>query len=150
MMKNAVLMGIDFGERRIGIALSDAEQRIAIGHSTLDSRIEKDPILKLLAISKEFDVRGIVIGYPIRTDTGLPGEKAFVIDKFIEELQAIVNLPVYREDEAFSSTLAQQRISQRGKKSFKKKSRGAMKNEIDRIAACIILQDYLDQHREYQ
>ncbi len=143
-MKKTTLLGLDFGERRIGVALSDPDHTIAIGLTTIDCKKNPDifPLLKTI-IDDEL-VGGIVVGYPLRTD-GIekPGGKTEAVDVFIAELEKKLNLPVYREDEAYTSQLAQASLKTR---SHKKKRPD--KAAIDRVAACYILQDYLNRKGE--
>ena len=143
------MLGIDFGERRIGLALSDAERILATGYDTLDRQKVSDIFGALGDIISEEDVGQIVIGYPIRTDgQKKPGDKTEAVDAFITELESRFKLPVEREDEAFTSVMAQNALKQRtGGKSTHRRGRGRKpdKGAIDRLAACYILQDWLDR-----
>ncbi len=148
-MKFTTVMGLDFGERRIGIALSDPSRLIASGYSTIDRRKTPDYLKALEAIIREEDVAHIVVGYPLRTDgRKLPGDKTEAVDAFIAELEARFGLPTDREDEAYTSSLAQEVLRQRGglrHNRQNKHKREEDKSAIDRVAACFILQDWLDR-----
>ncbi len=137
------LMGIDFGERRIGIALSDLSQSISSPYTTIDTRENPDPFLAIGRILENEAVEGFVVGYPLRTD-GKPSEKVEAVETFISELESRFPIPVIREDERFSSSRAEDYL--RGLKRGKKK--GNRKAMVDRIAASIILQDYLNRKGE--
>jgi putative holliday junction resolvase len=142
--RKTTLLGLDFGERRIGVALSDPDQLIAIGLTTLDCKQTPNIFPYLKGIIAEEDVSGIVVGYPLRTD-GIekPGSKTEAVDAFIAELEEKLQLPVYREDEAYTSQLAQASLKARGGKKGRNN-----KADIDRVAACYILQDYLNRQKE--
>lgn len=148
MIPGAVL-GLDFGERRIGVALSDAERMIASGLTTIDRRKHPDAFAVLATIVRERKVTAFVVGYPLRTDgVEKPGAKTEAVDAFVTELKERFNLPVHLEDEAFTSSLAADSL--RARRPAPKRPRGARdwardKAEIDRVAACFILQDWLDR-----
>lgn len=148
-MKSTTILGLDFGERRIGVALSDVGKSLATGLTTIDRRKTPDHLAALAEIIREESVEAIVVGYPLRTDGAAPpGAKTEAVDAFIAELEARFALPVHREDEAHTSQLAQQSLKSRGKKTNKRPRGGwsQAKAEIDRVAACYILQDFLDNH----
>jgi putative Holliday junction resolvase len=148
------VLGLDFGERRIGVALSDPERMLASGLLTVDRKKQPDfwkPLGEIIAGKK---VTAIVVGYPLRTD-GLekPGGKTEAVDGFVRELKEHFGLPVHLEDESFTSSMAADSL--RGRGTGKNGGRSARnktprdwareKAEIDRVAACFILQDWLDR-----
>ena len=144
-MKATTILGLDFGERRIGVALSDIGKTLATGLTTLDCRQNPNYLSALGDIIREEDVEAIVVGYPLRTDGKIAaGAKTEAVDAFIAKLEAKFGLPVHREDESFTSAMASQSLKARGKKKRGRKDHGRDKAEIDRVAACFILQDYLD------
>jgi putative holliday junction resolvase len=145
-MKATTILGLDFGERRIGVALSDIGKTIATGLMTLDCRRDPNFLEAIGDIIREEGVEAIVIGYPLRTDGKIvAGGKTEAVDAFIEKLEKKFHLPIHREDESFTSMLAAQSLKARSKK---KRGRQPDKGEIDRVAACYILQDYLDNGAE--
>ena len=142
-MKKGSLLGIDYGERRIGLAISDPEQKIAFGVTTID--VKNNSLWKYLEeIIKEENIVKLIVGYPLRTD-GKESDKAKKVDNFIIELENHFSLPVAREDEAFTSSVAKDIIKNRATKK-KHKNMRTQKEEIDKLAACILLQDYLDRN----
>lgn len=151
-MKFTTVLGLDFGERRIGVALSDTRRLIATGITTIDRRQTPNYLKILSAIIQEEDVAQIVVGYPLRTDGQRKrGDKTEAVDTFIAELENHFHLPVAREDEAFTSSLAQDSLRQQGKlqhNRHSKRQREDAKAAIDRVAACYILQDWLDRQGE--
>ena len=152
-MRATTILGLDFGERRIGVALSDAGKTLATGLTTLDCRANPGWMEALGDIIREEDVEAIVVGYPLRTDgKTVAGGKTEAVDAFIAKLETAFKLPVHREDESFTSSMATASLKARGGGGGKKKSgrahardRQKAKAEIDRVAACYILQDWLDR-----
>ncbi|MFM7387664.1 MAG: Holliday junction resolvase RuvX [Bacteroidota bacterium] len=131
----AVMVGIDFGLKRTGIAVTDAEQRIASPHCTVSSE-------KLLDWLKSFHgTQGIgclVLGFPL----SLNGEPTHVTQNVLllkevleKEFQGV---PVFLQDERYTSKRASRAIHLMGKKRMNKD-----KELIDKVSAALILQDYL-------
>lgn len=155
-MKATTILGLDFGERRIGVAISDPGKTLATGLTTLDCRANPGWLEALGDIIREEDVAAIVVGYPVRTDGKLvAGGKTEAVDAFIAKLEAAFGLPVHREDESFTSAMAAASLKARGggpgrgkRKTGKAfaRDRQRAKAEIDRVAACYILQDWLDHN----
>jgi putative holliday junction resolvase len=155
-MKATTILGLDFGERRIGVAISDPGKTLATGLTTLDCRANPGWMEALGDIIREEDVGAIVVGYPVRTDgKTVAGGKTEAVDAFIAKLEAAFGLPVHREDESFTSALAAASLKARGGGSGRGKrktgkafarDRQRAKAEIDRVAACYILQDWLDHN----
>lgn len=145
------VLGLDFGERRIGVALSDAERMIATGLLTLDRKKEPDTFAALGDLIAKKKATAIVVGYPLRTDgVEKAGAKTEAVDAFVAELKERFGLPVHLEDEAFTSSMAADSLRNRkqGKSARKPKTPkdwAREKAEIDRVAACFILQDWLDR-----
>jgi putative Holliday junction resolvase len=140
---------LDFGERRIGVALSDAERMIATGLTTIDRKKQPDALGALATIIRERKVTALVVGYPLRTD-GIEkaGAKTEAVDAFVVELKERFGLPVHLEDEAFTSSMAADSL--RSRRPASKRPKGPKdwardKAEIDRVAACFILQDWINR-----
>jgi putative Holliday junction resolvase len=132
-------LGIDYGERRIGLAYGDE-----LGVATpIAAAVDKDPTARLKQILKEVDQRKVsqlVVGYPYNMD-GSVGFKAKEVDAFIELLEKETGLPVVRIDERLTSKVVEEGLGLRGRKERELRSSGV----VDSGAACLILQDYLDQ-----
>ena len=144
-MGKGPVLGLDFGERRIGVALSDPERLIATGLTTLDRRKQPNPLPALEEIIRREKVDAIVVGYPLRTDgENKPGGKTEAVDAFVAELKIRFGLPVHLEDESFTSSLAADSLRHRGRRKKTPQDWMRAKAEIDRVAACYILQDWLD------
>lgn len=131
-------MGLDVGEKRIGIAISDEMEWTAQGHSVLvRSNLQKD--LALLAkLCSEYGVSKIVVGFP-RNMNGTVGPKGQEILEFGQHLQDSLGLPVDYWDERLT-TVAAQRILIDANVTRQKR-----KKVIDKLAAVNILQGYLDR-----
>lgn len=130
-------LGIDFGERRVGLAVGDSELRFAFPKETIDTQ-QQDLWLRLenLIIVEKID--NFVVGMPFHPD-GRENGKNKVVEVFIEELkERFPNIPIFTQDESYSSVQALQQTSYMSRK--KKKDKGI----VDRAAAAIILQNWLD------
>ncbi len=126
------IMAIDYGGRRIGVAVSDSGS-IATAHSVVKN--EGEIIDTLAAIARELDAERIIVGVPRRARSD-SGEQKF--RDFAERLQQKTCKPVLLWDEALSTTEASRQLRDRGTK------RRQAQREIDMHAAAVILQSYLD------
>lgn len=133
-------MGLDVGDRRIGIALSDRDEVIASPREVLERKSNRHDIARLLEIAEREEVEGIVIGMPYSLD-GTVGPQAEKIERFVGAVRAETSLPVSTWDERYSTVGAETILRET------KTSRGRRKKTVDRIAAALILQDYLDARR---
>lgn len=139
LVKIMKILGLDYGETRIGVAISDALGMIA---NPLDTISEKDRSLqleKVATVAKQHGAQKLVVGYPKRMD-GTLGHRAEYTEEFARELSEILGIPYVMWDERLSSTEAH-RILESGGVSGKKR-----KTKVDKIAAVIILQGYLDSN----
>lgn len=139
------ILGIDFGMKRVGIAVSDPMGIIAQGIDTL----ENGPGLvgKVADIVKKMSVGRIVVGKPLRLN-GSTGDSAEAAAKFASKLRQRLSgeapgVEVVEWDERFTTTIAQRTQLELG---VKKKQR-QKKGNLDRMASQLILQSYLDSHR---
>lgn len=132
------LIGIDFGRKRTGLAASDPLGIFA-------SALETVPSAKIIEYLKKYaekeSITGIVIGYPLNLD-GRKAEAARDVDAFLPQLRkAFPGVPVFLEDERFTSVLAHRAMIDGGMKYKDRRD----KNSVDKISAAIILQGYLDR-----
>ena len=137
LAENRRFLSIDYGERRIGLAKSDPSGTIASALITIEVSSMAEAVKKIAEKIGEIEPDGIVIGYPLLM-SGDKSEKCLVIDKFAEKLAEIYDRPIHKVDERWSSTEAVDIIHAHGKKT------GQDKGRIDRLAAVIILQRFLD------
>jgi putative holliday junction resolvase len=134
----ARIMAIDYGSKRVGIAVTDSLQIIARGLTTVHS---KDVIEYLKEYLKKEDVECIVVGEPKRMNNE-PSESARFIDPFVIHLKrTFPEIKIERMDERFTSKMAFQTMIDSG---LKKKDR-QNKELVDEISATIILQSYLEK-----
>ena len=132
-------MGLDVGKARIGVAVSDETGLIARGIATLQRTSGKKDFEALARLVKANEVQHVVVGNPLNMD-GSAGEQSLRMRKFAEELRSVAAVEVSLRDERSSSFAAEQLLIERGRHWSKRKQ------EIDRLAAMLILQDFLDHH----
>ena len=130
-------LGIDYGERRIGLALSDPMGIIAKPLKVIDRKKTIDYISEILNTSKEKKANIIVVGLPL-TLRGKKSQQTEVVQKFIDKLTQLGTIPVVPVDERLSSVSAIKSLQEQGVKT------GHNKGRVDETAAAIILQEYLD------
>lgn len=134
------ILGIDHGNRRIGLALSDPMQIISRPYRTITFLNMQDVILKLKEIIKEKDIEKIVLGLP-KGMRGQDTSQTKTVREFAVFLGEETELHVEFEDERLSSISAQKALVYQGVKT------GHDKGRIDQTAAAIFLQQYLDTQR---
>ena len=132
------ILRIDSGETRIGLALSDELEMTARGLSVIERRSKGKDLEAIAASVSEHGVGAIVVGYPLRLN-GTAGIQCEKVDRFIAGLRDVVSVPVIAWDETLSTKEAEGLMREAGVK--RKKKRGM----VDRIAAAVILQDYLNR-----
>jgi len=131
------VMGIDYGSRRVGIAVSDPLRIVTRGLGILDNT----PALPgmIAAKAREEQAVLIVVGMPFAPDGGL-GAKGEEVGRFIENLRMHVEVPVETWDESFTSVEARRTFLDGGMKKRKRQEKG----RVDEMAARLLLQDYLE------
>ena len=127
------VMALDIGTKRIGVALSDYLQVIAIPHSCINRQPEDKAIEQIEKIAKENRVEKIVIGLPVNMD----GTLGFQGKNCIDFSQKLVGFDIILEDERLTSEEAEERLRNR-KVDFRKN-----KGLVDIESACVILEQYL-------
>lgn len=135
------VLALDVGERRIGVAVSDISQVLASPYTTLHATPRLVFFKKIQHIISAEAVVHIVVGLPISL-SGHEGPQAQRIRQFIAELTQHVILPVSTCDERYTSAAAERLMIEAGLRPEQRKAR------IDEVAASIILQDWLDAHRQ--
>jgi putative Holliday junction resolvase len=137
------VLGIDAGERRVGVALSDELQLVASPLTVLHrQRGGLAPILDRLAeIVHRESVRAMVIGLPLNAD-GSEGPQARRAQDFARVAERVVGVPATLWDERLSTREAESIVRGQGRNLRRLRQRG----ELDAVAAAVILQDYLDHH----
>ena len=132
----ARILGIDFGAKRVGLAVTDPLKIIATALTTVENKTALDFIQQYI---KSNEVERILIGYPLDL-RGNPTHATPMVDWFIVELSKRVgSIPIEKRDESFTSKMAMKTLIDSG---VKKKQRRD-KKLLDQISATIILQEYL-------
>lgn len=131
-------LGIDFGERRIGLALSDQDGRLAVPFKTLERQTDRRAIYTLADLVRREGVGRLVIGEPRGLD-GRAGDSAERVRRFGEKLARVTGLPITFVDEALTTVEATELLRQSGQR------RGDHDPRLDALAAKILLQEALDR-----
>jgi len=131
------VLGIDHGDARVGLAVSDELGMLAHALETVEVKKTPDLAAYVAKIATEKDVRQVVIGNPKNMD-GTSGSASQKVKEFAEKLRALVTCPVTLWDERLTSVAAQKALHQAGRNV--KQSREV----IDQVAAQMILQSWLD------
>jgi putative pre-16S rRNA nuclease len=131
-------LGIDFGEKRIGLAISDPDGRLAVPLTTLERRNDRSALRQIAEIARREGVERLVLGDPVDLEGGR-GENAERVRRFGERLAAMTGLPLERVDEALTSAEAAGKLRQAGTSTRWEPGR------IDAVAAQILLQEVLDR-----
>ena len=133
------LLGIDWGEKRIGLAFAD-ELGLAYPLPAAIARSQKMRLQQIEQLIEDRKIDAIVVGYPINMN-GSVGFKAQQVDAFIKLLEGRFRLPVHRIDERLSSHAVEQGLR------AQKKQVDRRSGEVDSLAASLILQDYVEANQ---
>jgi putative Holliday junction resolvase len=138
------VLGIDYGARRVGLALSDATATLASPWRMVERpRSEADTLRLMAALVDELrqsddGLGGVVVGWPRRLD-GRATDQTAAVEAFARALEGRTGVRVTLQDERLTSHAAEERLSARGDRDWR-----ARKKKLDAAAAAIILQDFLD------
>jgi putative Holliday junction resolvase len=138
MQEDRTYIAVDYGRRRVGLAKSDPTGLIASALATFEVKSLRQAVDRVRAVIEEHKPAGLVIGWPLLA-SGDRGDMCDEIDIFVRELEPYYSGPVYRVDESGTSEEAADVIHAHGKRL------GRKKKPVDRIAAVIILQRFLDE-----
>lgn len=137
------ILGVDYGERRIGLALSDPTAMIAQPLPTLTRRRGKrPPVAQVARLAEEREVTGIVLGLPLDLE-GEENEWTGEIREFGDRLAERTGLPIHYQDERMTSVRAERAVRSLGLSRDQREDKG----RIDAAAAVLILQAFLDMRR---
>lgn len=136
-----VLLGLDIGDIRIGVALSDELGVAAHPLCTLTRKNRKVDLIGISDLVSIHKVERVVIGLPISLD-GSIGPQAEKIQKFAKRLAQVIDIPIEFQDERFTTAEAEEILRALNKDTEEQKEL------IDEVAAVIILTDYLNQNKE--
>ncbi len=133
------ILGLDLGEKRIGVAVSDAMNIIAQSVGTIGRKAMKSDLKRIGELIREYDAGTLVVGLPLNMN-GTEGKSANMARDFVNELKKEINIRVEFADERLT-TAQGERIFLEADMSRKKR-----RGNLDKIAAQLILQNYLDLH----
>lgn len=131
------IMGLDYGDRRIGVSVSDMFGWTAQGLEVIERRRENVEFERIAEIVREYDIAEIVVGLPKNMD-GTVGFRGDICIEFADKLKELTKLPIHLWDERLTTVSAERTLIE-GNVSRKKR-----KQVVDKMAASLILQNYLD------
>jgi putative holliday junction resolvase len=134
------ILGLDYGSKRIGVAVSDELEITARGLTTIIRKNQKNDLDEIAKVIRTYTVEKIVIGYPIKLD-GSEGIQCEKISRFAKLLEAKLRLPVIKWDETLTTKEAEDILIQAHVRREKRK------RVVDKLAATLILQGYLDNRK---
>ena len=136
-----IYIGLDVGDKRVGVALSDLSGILASPFATFDraqGRAEK----AILSLYCEKSAKCLVVGLPLSED-GAKNQQCLKVENFCRRLSKRMDLKIYYIDEYASTIEAEDKLSNRGSK----RGRGGVRPDLDAASAAVILQAFLDQNR---
>ena len=132
------ILAVDWGERRIGLAVSDPTGAIATALPTLTVGGRDEAVGRVAAVARETEAERIVVGLPLHM-SGERGEAALAAERFAEALGRRTEIPIYTYDERLTSALSRRRLHERGVRT------GHAKGRVDAGAAVALLESYLQR-----
>jgi putative Holliday junction resolvase len=134
------ILCIDYGARRIGLAVSNPEETMAVGAGVIEVRRGEDPLPAVAAAAAGRRPDRIVLGLPLNMDGSISNLSA-AMQAFAARLQAETGIPVELWDERLSSAAAEEKLRE------VKMKRGRKRTQVNQVAAQVILESYLEARR---
>lgn len=134
------VLGLDLGDARIGVAISDPDRTIAVPHGTIHTGQPPGELKAVAALVRELAVTAVVIGHP-RSMSGASGARAVQSEAFADALRDAIQVPVELQDERLSTVQAERSLREAGV------SGRRLRQVVDQTAAAVILGAWLDAHR---
>jgi len=134
------VLGLDLGDARVGVAISDADRRVAVPHGTIRTGQPPGELKAVAALVRDLDVTAVVVGHP-RSMSGASGPRAQQAEAFADALRAIVDVPVELQDERLSTAEAERSLRDAGVSGKRRRQ------VVDESAAAVILGAWLDARR---
>lgn len=131
------VMALDFGERRIGVAISDPTGTLATPHTVIRRRSKVEDFAAVAHLVAELEAERVVVGLPLSLN-GEIGPQARRVMRYTQALKQTLDVPVELFDERYSTVTADELLTESGRK---------RRVPIDAAAAAVILQDYLESQR---
>ena len=138
------VMGLDPGERRIGVAISDPTGTIARPLETITHRSRSKDLERIVRLVEETGAEIIVMGLPLSLN-GDRGPQARWASRYAKALAEVISTPIVMWDERYSSSVAREILQNNRKRS---RQHSLQKGEVDSVAAAVILQGYLDSQMQ--
>lgn len=138
MTRSIRLIGLDIGDRRIGVAFGDSGMSMATPLDVIERVSDEQDAARINTFVHEYDAALVIAGLPRNMD-GSTGPQAQATQAYVDRLKPLLRVPVQLWDERLTTVEASQRQQESGTRRGKKSRRG-----LDAIAAAVILQDYLD------
>lgn len=132
------VLGLDVGDARIGVALSDPDRRIALPAGTIQVAGAPHDLRAVAALVTEHDVTEVIVGYPLSM-SGERGDAARKAEEFAVGLRAVLEVPVHLQDERLSTRQAERGLREAGATGRQ------IRRASDQAAAAVILQAWLDR-----
>lgn len=136
MTERGRVLGLDLGDSRIGVAISDDGRRLAVPLGTIRTGAPAD-LKSIAGLVREHSAALVILGHPLLL-SGEAGERAHHAERFAEALRAILPVPVLLQDERLSTVEAERALRETGAKGR------VRRRHVDRSAATVILQSWLD------
>ena len=136
-MTMARILAVDFGSRRVGVAVSDPLGIIALPLDTLHVGSREEAVRQIVSLCRSYEAATVIMGYPLG-NSGNKTAQTRVVDAVIRMIEERSGLPVVKWDERYTSVQAEDMLRSQGVGLREQKGR------IDAMAARIILQEYLD------
>lgn len=136
-------LGIDFGAKRIGLALSDPEGKIARPFEVYERRSPLADVRRICLLVLEEGVEEVVLGLPLKED-GTRGASAAAVEGFLADLKSHLDLPVHLLDERYTTREAREALREAG---LDARSSGG---KVDAVAAALILRAFLDRRERIE
>lgn len=132
------ILGLDIGEKRIGVAVSDPRASVATPLVVLDSAAAQRDGTDLSRVVDDYEIELVVVGLPLSLD-GTEGPQARRTRTIAEKMARFLRVPIAYQDERLTSSEAKRRMRESGA------SEREMRGSVDMVAAAVLLQAYLDQ-----
>jgi putative Holliday junction resolvase len=133
------VLGLDLGDARIGVAISDDERRLAVPVGTVRTGAPAD-VRSIAEIVRDREVSLVVVGHPLLL-SGAAGERAHLAERFADALRGVLGVPVLLHDERLSTVEADRALRATGADGRERR------RVVDASAAAVVLQSYLDAAR---
>ncbi len=134
------VLGLDLGDARVGVAISDPERRVAVPHGTIRTGQPPGELKAVAALVEELGVTAVVVGHP-RSMSGDSGPRAQQAEAFADARRAIVDVPVDLQDERLSTVEAERSLREAGVSGRRRRQ------VVDDSSATVILGAWIDAHR---